>query len=219
MSLANILNASLSDVKNQVYTMTIGEIVEIDREYNRAKKVRLIDEAQESKYVDKADEFIFDIPFVSMRTNDFVFLPPYKAGDRVVVLFSHRDITNILENKGANSIGVQFDKSDAVIVGTVNLFDNPIDLQDTSEGDIVLKKHDNSLSIRIDKDNNIEIKTDGNIYLGDKDNAEKMPLGEKLKQWMDNHTHDYDWTDSGGSGTTKPPKQPSPPLSERVHNS
>ena len=219
MTLANILNTSLNDVKGQVYTMTIGELIEVDRELNRAKVVRLIDEAQESKYIDKDDEYIYDIPFVTMRTRDFVFIPPYQAGDRVVILFSHRDITNILDNKGAQADNANFDKSDAVIVGTINLFDEPINLGESNDGDIVLKKHDDSLSVKIDGDNNIEIKTDGNIYLGDKNEAEPMPLGRQLKEWLDNHTHDYDWTDSGGSSTTKPPKVSSPPLSEGVHNS
>lgn len=210
MSLANILGASMSDVVGQVYTMTIGEIVELDRPYNRAKKVRLIDEVKESKYTDMADEFIFNIPFVALRTKEFVVLPPYEVGDRVIVLFSHRDITNILENDGSESMNVNFDKSDAVIVGNVNLFDSPIDVSGSSEGEFVFKKHDNSLSIHIDKENNVEVKTDGKIYLGDKNGAEAMPLGEELKDWLDNHTH-------SGQGSGRP-TSPSPQLSERVFN-
>lgn len=218
MTLAGVLSAGLSGVKRQVYTMTIGEIKELDREYNRAKKIMLIDEKKQEKYVDKDDEYIYNIPFASLRTKDFIFVPPYKVGDRVVILFAHRDITNILENDGSEALEINFDKSDAVIVGTVNLFDQEVDLDDTEEGDFYFKKHDNSLSVKIDSDNNIEIKTDGNIYLGDKNEAEPMPLGKQLKEWLDSHTHDYDWTSTGGSSTTKPPKKESPPLSEGVYN-
>lgn len=218
MSLASVIQGIGDKTKGEVYTMTIGQIEEVDHRYNRASKVLLLDEEQESKYNDVDSAYIYNIPFVSYTTGDFVIVPPFKKGDYVVVLFSHRDIDNILDNSGSEGGGSGlFDKSDAVIVGGVNLFDTPIDLP-TSEGDYTIAKRDGSLRINIDKDNNIEIKTEGNVYLGDKDDAEPMPLGKQLKEWLDNHTHDYNWTSTGGNSTTEPPKSPSPELSEKVYN-
>ena len=218
MSLASVIQGIGDKTKGEVYTMTIGRIEEVDRRYNRASKVLLLDEEQESKYSDVDSAYIYNIPFVSYSTSEFVMTPPFQKGDYVVVLFSHRDIDNILENSGSEGDGSGiFDKSDAVIVGGVNLFDTPI-AEPSGEGDFTIAKRDGSLRINIDKESNIEIQTEGNVYLGDKDDAEPMPLGKQLKEWLDNHTHDYEWSSTGGSGATKPPKQKSPDLSERVYN-
>lgn len=212
MTLASLISNMSESTKSGVYTMTIGEIIELDPVYNRAAKVMLIDESKESKYNDLDDDFIYNIPFTGFNNEDFVLLPPYKVGDKVTVLFSHRDIDNILENDGSEQDGSNFNKSDAVIIGGLNLFDNPIDQEDVKEGDILFKKRDNSLKIRIEHEtNDISIETDGNIYLGNKDESQPMPLGRDLKDWLDNHTH------SGqGAGT---PTSPSPELSKGVHNS
>ena len=218
MSLASVIQGIGDKTKGEVYTMTIGRIEEVDRRYNRASKVLLLDEEQESKYNDVDSAYIYNIPFVSYSTSEFVMIPPFQKGDYVVVLFSHRDIDNILENSGSEGDGSGiFDKSDAVIVGGVNLFDAPI-TEPSNDGDFTIAKRDGSLRINIDKESNIEIQTDGKIYLGDKDDAEAVPLGEQLKEWLDNHTHDYDWSSTGGSGVTEPPKQKSPDLSKRVYN-
>ena len=219
MSLTSVIQGIGNKTKGEVYTMTIGEIVELDREYNRAKKVLLLDEDKQTKYIDEDDEYIYNIPYIHMITEEFVFIPPYKEGDKVIVLFSHRDIDNLLENDGSESLDeAVFDKSDAVIIGGVHLFDDTVDLGDVEEGELCFKKRDDSVSIHIDNENNIEIQTEGNVYLGDKGDAEPMPLGKQLKEWLDNHTHDYEWSSTGGSGATKPPKQKSPDLSERVYN-
>lgn len=218
MSLASVIQGIGDKTKGEVYTMTIGRIEEVDRRYNRASKVLLLDEEQESKYNDVDSAYIYNIPFVSYSTSEFVVIPPFQKGDCVVVLFSHRDIDNILENSGSEGDGSGiFDKSDAVIVGGVNLFDTPI-AEPSSDGDFTIAKRDGSLRINIDKESNIEIQTEGNVYLGDKDSAEPMPLGKQLKEWLDNHTHDYEWSSTGGSGATKPPRWKSPDLSERVYN-
>lgn len=219
MSLASVIQGIGNKTKSEVYTMTVGEIVELDREYNRAKKVLLLDEDKQTKYIDEDDEYIYNIPYIHTITEEFVFIPPYREGDKVIILFSHRDIDNLLENDGSEAIDeAVFDKSDAVIIGGVHLFDDTIELGDVEEGELCFKKRDDSVSIHIDNDNNIEVKTDGKIYLGEKDDAEAVPLGEQLKEWLDNHTHDYNWTLEGGSGVTSPPKEKSPELSEKVFN-
>lgn len=212
MTLASLISNMSESTKSGVYTMTIGEIIELDPIYNRAAKVMLIDESKESKYNDLDDDFIYNIPFTGFNNEDFVLFQPYKVGDKVTILFSHRDIDNILENDGSEQDGSNFNKSDAVIIGGLNLFDNPIDQEDVKEGDILLKKRDNSMKIRIDYEtNDVSIETDGNIYLGNKNESQPMPLGKDLKDWLDNHTH------SGqGAGT---PTSPSPELSKGVHNS
>ncbi|WP_163538310.1 phage baseplate assembly protein V [Gracilibacillus sp. YIM 98692] len=46
--------------------------------------------------------------------------------------------------------------------------------------------------------------------------SEGVPLGNQLKQWLDNHTHDYSWTDAAGNDQTSKPNSPSPSVSEKV---
>lgn len=210
MSLASIFKANANEMLNQVYTMSIGEIIELDMQLMRASKVRLIDEAETGPYEDHGELYIYNIPLNGITNDSLIIVPPYKVGDKVTVLFSHRDITNILENDGSDPMPTNFDKSDAVILGHVNLFTNPINVTDWEEGEMVIKAPNDNLTIKIDNDLNIEVKTIGNVYLGDKEETEPMPLGRQLKEWLDNHTHT-------NQGAGKPVNN-SPNLSERVHN-
>ncbi len=97
---------------------------------------------------------------------------------------------------------------------------NPPPVQDKN---IIMKKLDEDAYIEYNKqDKSLKIVTDGpvtieggDIYLAD-GASEGVPLGDQLKSWLDSHAHDYTWTDSGGSGTTDSPDDPSPESSERV---
>jgi len=53
------------------------------------------------------------------------------------------------------------------------------------------------------------------ILLGEGADA-PLSIGDTLKEWLDDHTHDYTWTDSGGSGTTDSPATNSPDPSDEV---
>lgn len=52
------------------------------------------------------------------------------------------------------------------------------------------------------------------ILLGDSA-SEGVPLGNQLKEWLDNHTHDFSWTSDSGNGKTSAP-DPSPEPSKVV---
>lgn len=214
--MSNPLESLLSNfgdgLKGQVVTMTIGEIVEMDRSLNRAAKVVL--KSEPSIGID-SDEYLYNVPIATFNTADYVLLTPYKAGDSVTVVFSHRDLDNILANEGGDAKNQSFSKSNAVIVGGANLFTQKI-VGDWDDDDIVLAKRDGTSSIVIKSNNDIQVNTNGNIYLGDKGSTEGVPLGKQLKQWLDGHTHDYSWTSDGGNSTTSPVSNKSPEPSERV---
>lgn len=76
----------------------------------------------------------------------------------------------------------------------------------------LLKMNVDSVEIEINQ-GKVIIKAN-EILLGDTA-TEGVPLGNQLKAWLDNHTHEYTWTESGGNGTTSPPT-PSPEPSQVV---
>lgn len=78
----------------------------------------------------------------------------------------------------------------------------------------VLKVMVNDVSIEVNN-GKVTIKSD-EILLGSDSAAEGVPLGNQLKDWLDNHTHDYSWSDSAGSGSTSSPTSTSPAVSEKV---
>lgn len=77
----------------------------------------------------------------------------------------------------------------------------------------VLKVNVEEVEIKINK-GKVTVKAD-EILLGD-NATEGIPLGNQLKNWLDNHTHSYSWNDGSGSSTTSAPSYSSPTPSEVV---
>lgn len=158
---------------------------------------------------------ILNCPVAAQQTGEFVMRFPYQPGNIVVVVFSQRDIEPILYGGGEQSKRY-LDMDDAVIIGGINLFTEPLEgIPAEHDEDLVIAHKSFKSRIIMRKDGAIIADTDSNIYLG-KDAEEGIPLGDQLKAWLDNHTHSYTWTDSGGSGETSVPKSPSPAPSEKV---
>jgi hypothetical protein len=73
-----------------------------------------------------------------------------------------------------------------------------------SEGDVAFKVNANtrvhikqSGDIEIEAGGDLHARADGDIYIGDESNSKRVAT--------EDHTHDYSWTNGGGSGTTDPP--------------
>ena len=204
MSLQGLFESFGGSLTNQIFTTTIGEVVEMDREYNRVKKL-LIKKEEKLNITD--DVYLYNVPIITHQNKDFVMLFPYKTGDKVQVLFSHRDLSNILANDGSDPNAEKFKMEYALVIGAPILFDDPIaKVKDTEETDVVFAKRDGGASLIIKDNNDVIINSEGNIYLGDKDNAKE--LNKELKEWLDNHTHSNE-----GSGK---PNSASPAHSKKV---
>lgn len=204
MSLQGLLESFGGGLTNQIFTTTIGEVVEMDREYNRVKKL-LIKKEEKLNITD--DVYLYNVPIVTHQNKDFVMLFPYKTGDKVQVLFSHRDLANILANDGSDPNVEKFKMEYALVIGAPILFDDPIaKIEGTEETDVVFAKRDGGATLIIKDNNDVIINSEGNIYLGDKASAKE--LNKELKEWLDNHTHS-----NQGSGK---PSSNSPMHSKKV---
>jgi hypothetical protein len=109
------------------------------------------------------------------------------------------DIQNIEE--GWHVALAECDDGLWICVGVLNSDPSKIpNTLDESERSI---KFDDGTEISARKNGNgnydVTISASGDVYLGDEGNATKV-----AKQ---NHTHDYSWTDSGGSGSTGSPNE------------
>lgn len=63
----------------------------------------------------------------------------------------------------------------------------------------VRQNEDESYTVNIEASGDVTINAAGNVTIGDAENAVKLAV--------QNHTHNYSWTDSGGSGSTDPPNE------------
>lgn len=214
MSLQGLLEGFGGNLSNQIFTTTIGEIVEMDREYNRAKKVLV---KKEEKLKIEEDIYLYNVPILSHQNKDFVTLFPYKKGDKAQILFSHRDLSNILANDGSDPRVEKFKMEYAFIIGAPILFDDSISpVKNVEDDDFALIKRDGTAKVVLKSNGDVQIDTSGKVILGDEDSVEGIALGDKIKEYLDNHTHNYTWSDDGGSGTTSPPSTKSPEPSKKV---
>lgn len=93
------------NLANSLNTSAIGEIVRVDLQLMQAD-VQLL-EAEES--------LLMSVPIGAQQAGGFIIRPPYKEGDRVVVVFSKEDTQPFLYGGGDPS-ELQHDKDNAMIV-------------------------------------------------------------------------------------------------------
>ena len=215
-----VVKKMLDKAIKEIHTSLPAKIVSIDKQSLKADVKPLI----KVKHGDEDVELpiIQEVPVCTIKAGGFIIKPPYQEGDIVLLLFSERCIDDFIytgentttEAKRRHSL------EDAVIIGGLNTFTSGDELPDEESENLVIGKNDYSSKITIKEDGDIVIEADSNIYLNDSESEEGVPLGNTLKNWIDEHTHDFDysWTDSGGSssGTTKVPNSNSPDPSNTV---
>ena len=148
-------------------TCTLAEILKVELKYMRADIKLLTDD----------EDIIMQVPIAPQQTGDFIIRMPYKAGDKVLVVFSQSDIDPFLFGGGSSSER-QLAKDDAIIVGGVRSFADtlPDDFSEHEEDFVIAKldlsariviKDDGEILIESDKDLNIKSKKDINLSAPD----------------------------------------------------
>ena len=152
---------------------------------------------------------LIEVPVSFIKAGPFVIRPPYKKGDIVLVVFADEDIDNVLLSGSVSEPNSTRKHSldDAIIVGGIMPFTQTLPNEHIE--DLVIAKDDFTTKIVVKEDGEIIIQG-GKVYLGSEDAEEGIPLGNALKQWLDNHTHPYD------GGETQSPSSPSPEPSRVV---
>ena len=165
---------------------------------------------------------IFDVPVGHLNVGEFIIRPPYKVGDKVIVVFSENPIDEVISTgeEKKSQLKEKHDISDAMVVCGLHTWETT--LPSEHGNDLVIAKKDFSAKVVINEDGQVLI--DANeIRLGE-NATEGLTGGMTLKQyldqhehdlteiksWMEQHTHNYDWTSTGGSGTTDPPSGSAP---------
>lgn len=144
-----------------------------------------------------------NVPLMFIGNDDNIINVESKLGDLVVLLILDYDSDNVIisgEEKEVNT-NRKHQISDAL---ALPFSFTPFNTQ---------KSHTSSVTIKTNGD--VVIESDSIIKLGE-DATEGVALGDSLKSYIDNHTHDYTWTNAGGSGTTDSPNGSSPNPSTKV---
>lgn len=156
---------------------------------------------------------ILNLPLAYTGNATFIMHAPLTVGDLVLVIFSEHDIDTILEGiKTTNTMTQRtHDLDDAIIVGKIDPFTSVTTLSAT---DLYIGTRDGTAGITIQPDGTIIIES-GTVKLG-KNATHGLALGDMIKTVFDGHTHNYSWSDSGGSGTTSGPGTSFPNPSTKV---
>ena len=197
---------------NNLHTALICKIVKIDIE----KMMADVKPLNKKKFKDQEPidlPLIQNVPVALPNTEDFYIRLPYKVGDIVVVIFSERRVDEIMNFGKDTATGKRkHSLDDGIIVAGINLFSNS--LSSEHKDDLLIQNKNNNSKIVMKPSGEVIVDAEL-IKLGQ--NAEQgIPLGGDLKQWLDNHTHPYSWSDPGGSGTSSPPTEKSPEPSQKA---
>ena len=200
MAFFNKLSGSLV---NEINSCMLGRIETFDASKMKANVVLLV------KNKDGNKPMLIEVPVSFIKAGPFFIRPPYKKGDIVLVVFADEDIDNVLLSGDISEPNSTRKHSldDAIVVGGIMPFTQALPNEHIE--DLVIAKDDFTTKIVVKEDGEIIIQG-GKVYLGSEDAKEGIPLGDKLKQWLDNHTHPYD------GGVTQSPSSPSPEPSKVV---
>lgn len=146
-SVHEVMNKQKDAILKGINTCAICRIEKVDMQLMKADVVPLFE-----------DELtpILNVPIAVHQTNDFIIRVPYKKDDKVLVVFSQRDIDPIMFGGGEQSVRMH-GIDDALIVGGINLFTEP--LPSGHEDDLIISKKNLSTKIVITKDDEILLKS------------------------------------------------------------
>lgn len=199
----DFFNKLSGNLVNGINSCMLGRIETFDASKMKANVIPLV------KNKDGDKPMLIEVPVSFIKAGPFLIRPPYKKGDIVLVVFADEDIDNVLlsGNISEPNSTRKHSLDDAIIVGGIMPFTQT--LPDEHIEDLVIAKDDFTTKIVVKEDGEIIIQG-GKVYLGSEDAEEGIPLGNALKQWLDNHVHPY------SGGTTESPSNPSPEPSKVV---
>lgn len=199
----DFFNKLSGNLVNGINSCMLGKIETFDASKMKANVIPLV------KNKDGDKPMLIEIPVSFIKAGSFLIRPPYKKGDIVLVVFADEDIDNVLLSGSVSEPNSTRKHSldDAIVVGGIMPFTQTLPNEHIE--DLVIAKDDFTTKIVVKEDGEIIIQG-GKVYLGSEDAEEGIPLGDKLKQWLDNHTHPYD------GGETQSPSSPSPEPSKVV---
>lgn len=200
----NLIEGIAGDMVDDVHTSAIARIEAYDPVLMKADLTIL-----------QTGDEIFDVPVGHLNVGEFIIRPPYKIGDKVVVVFAESSIDEVVSTgeQKESQAKEKHSITDAIVVSGLHTWET--ELPSEHENDLIIAKKDFSSKVVIKETGEVIVESDSNIFLGE--NAQDgVPLGDQLKEWLDNHVHDYHWTADGGSGSTSPPSTESPNPSEKV---
>lgn len=99
---------------------------------------------------------IINVPVATVRSRDFLIYYPLEVGDTVVLLFVDNDTDNILLGEDSAQTERNHDISDCICIGGITLLTENLKVEDTES--LVLQNIDNTASIVVKKDGDINIK-------------------------------------------------------------
>lgn len=115
-------------------------------------------------------DLIGDVPVATLQSAGFYIRVPLKKGDIVAVMFASRDIDGTMHGDTSDGTDRMHDINDAIIVGGVNLFTNPLPATDPDK--LVIAAKEGGASITMGTDGKIAINGPQGVTIQGMNNTE-----------------------------------------------
>lgn len=146
-SMTQFLGTAIEESLMNMNTCLICRVLDVDMNLYKADVLPLNDPEATP---------ILDVPIAFHQTDRFVIQMPYKKGDKVLVVCSQADIDPLMFG-GGDAASRSFSANDALIIGGINLFTNPI--QNEHPDDVVIGTKDFQTKIVLNDTGEIDIKS------------------------------------------------------------
>lgn len=161
-TLASVLNTFIDKKINDINTLDIGIVDSVNSETNTLNVTLL--RVYDTFNIGNLDVNtviptikLLDVPVMRPMCKNFAIQPDYESGDRVLVMYTKKDIYSQLTTDSALdlSCSTNFTVRNAVVIGTIAKWGN--NLPTASEGHDVLIQHSSGSSIKFGADGSITI--------------------------------------------------------------
>lgn len=124
------------DLVSGIYTTSLALVEAYDPKLNKAD-IKLL----------PGGNLIKSVPVAIQQTKDFFIRVPYQKGDHVLVVFAQRDIDAVMYGSSNIPSERMLAIDDAIIIGGVNIFSDPLPAADADK--LVIGQKDSAAKITI----------------------------------------------------------------------
>lgn len=154
-------NKFITNLKEDVTGLSVAKIAKIVK-FNSSNMT-----ADVQPLPSNNNAIVLNVPVASIKSSKFNVYIPYEPGDYVLLVYIDNDIDNLLlGNDNVNSTRER-DDSDCVIVGGITLLTEEVEQSD----DLVITNKENTASITMSEDGDINIKGETVTITGRKESS------------------------------------------------
>jgi len=168
----DFMDGILQESIGGINSCTIGKIEKFDATTMKANVIPLVKKKNKDGTTEDVS-LLIEVPVSFLKAGPFLIRPPYKAGDIVLVVFSDRDIENVLfsGDKGEPIRCETHSLDNAIVVSGIMPFTKT--LPGEHSNDLIIAKEDLTSKIVIKENGEILIESDRGVTISGPSKTER----------------------------------------------